>query len=260
MEIKHEHIRAALLAWSLQPGGRKGLSTGNSAGLRILRDNIRDPALRQQILSTAMGHAWSIGSRTEHVFNPAAYYKWYKGLQETGTLQLLQKEFSPEVNKQMNNMYKIAQRKADVRDKFIYTGKAQSINDQFGKPNGAHRKLTGDAAGTFASAMVAHVPVVGPFFAGPVYKFISKAATGKTGAERAIAAGDFMAGPLRQYMEEARTVPAKNAETFERIAEKRLANSASWKRLYEHLDSGERKTIARVGILGWLSGDDKSDQ
>lgn len=50
-------------------------------------------------------------------------------------------------------------------------------------------------------------------------------------------------------------VPEKGQQVINRKMEARIANSAAWQSFYRTLTREEKQAIARVGIIGWLSGE-----
>ncbi|MDP8872297.1 hypothetical protein QZQ69_04965 [Serratia marcescens] len=75
---------------------------------------------------------------------------------------------------------------------------------------------------------------------------------------RSVAADRLLASPeFRSVVKQAKgaKLPEKGQQVINRKMEARIANSPAWKSFFRTLTREEKQAIARVGIIGWLSGE-----
>ncbi|MCL9644958.1 lytic transglycosylase domain-containing protein [Rahnella victoriana] len=231
-----------------------GLSSGNSQQFRQLMRSIPDNATRKEVVATGMRDMLRKGSRSDLANNINGFVDYYGALKRNGNYKMLQSVLTKNTMRQLEDMYTIARNVKSANSYYLATGKLNSFLEKFDKPGGFLDKLATHGKMATIATVLGHVPVAGPVMnTALAAQMGAKAATQKSGAN---AVQEMMgSSTFKGLASAARGKP--NAAAQQKIvasAESKIAKSNAWKEFYRTLPNEEKQKIARVGIIGWLSG------
>lgn len=234
----------------------RNLSKGDAKGFRALQQGIPSPRIRREVVATSLRDAFSQGSRKENEFHLPGFVDWYQGLKSSGTLPMMERELGTRTATNLRNLFTVSQAVRQARESSIQTGRLNAFIKQFDADGGVLDKIYRHGKGALATTVLGHIPVVGPTLSyGAVAGMAAKEASRPA---RSVAADRLLASPeFRSVVKQASgtRLPEKGQQVVNRKMEARIANSAAWKSLYRTLTREEKHAIARVGIIGWLSGE-----
>ncbi|KGD75281.1 hypothetical protein HA49_08610 [Tatumella morbirosei] len=233
-----------------------GLSNGNTKAFNQLMQAVPDKATRSQLIATGMRDMLRKGSRSDLANNINGFVDYYGSLKRNGSIRLLHRELPADTVRQLEDMYTITRNVKSANQYYLATGKLKSFLDKFEQPGGFLDKLATHGKMATIATVLGHVPVAGPVLNTAIAAQMgAKAATRKTGSE---AVQELMSSPeWKRLASLARNKPS--AQVQDKIvssAEKRIARTSAWREFYRTLPAAEKGKIARLGIIGWLSGDD----
>ncbi|RJT26050.1 transglycosylase SLT domain-containing protein [Buttiauxella izardii] len=232
-----------------------GLYSGNTKPFTQLMRSMPDKEMRSQLIATGMRDMLRKGSRSDLAENINGLVDFYGELKRKGTVRLLAKELPPQTMRELESFYTFG-REVKATNRFhIPNGKLNGFLQKFDQPGGFVDQLSKHGKMALIATAMGHVPVVGPVLNTSIASHMgAKAATRRTGAE---AVQDLMTSPVwKDMVAAARTKPP--AATQDKIVnhfDKRLSQLHAWKEFNRVLPAAEKEKIARVGIIGWLSGD-----
>ncbi|PIJ46081.1 lytic transglycosylase domain-containing protein [Tatumella sp. OPLPL6] len=230
-----------------------GLSKGDSKPFTQLMRSVKDKATRTQLIATGMRDMLRKGSRSDLANNINGFVDYYGVLKRNGSIRLLHSQLPEATVNQLDDMYTIARNVKSANQYYLATGKLSTFLKKFEQPGGFLDKLATHGKMATIATILGHVPVAGPVLNTAIAAQIgAKAATRKTGAE---AVQQLMTSPEWKHLASAaRNKPS--AAVQDKIvtnSEKRISRSPAWKEFYRTLPAVDKQTIARVGIIGWLS-------
>lgn len=234
----------------------RNLSKGDAKGFRALQQDIPSPRIRREVVATSLRDAFSQGSRKENEFHLPGFVDWYQGMKSAGTLPMVERELGARTAKQLRNLFTVSQAVRQARESSIQTGRLNAFIKQFDAEGGTLDKIYRHGKGALATTVLGHIPVVGPTLSyGAVAGMAAKEAARPA---RSVAADRLLASPeFRSVVKQAKggKLSDKGQQVINRRMETRIANSTAWKSFYRTLTREEKQAIARVGIIGWLSGE-----
>lgn len=234
----------------------RNLSKGDAKGFRALQQDIPSPRIRREVVATSLRDAFSQGSRKENEFHLPGFVDWYQGMKSSGTLPMVERELGERTAKQLRNLFTVSQAVRQARESSIQTGRLNAFIKQFDAEGGTLDKIYRHGKGALATTVLGHIPVVGPTLSyGAVAGMAAKEAARPA---RSVAADRLLASPeFRLVVKQAKgsKLPEKGQQVINRRMETRIANSPAWRSFYRTLTREEKQAIARVGIIGWLSGE-----
>ncbi|MFV1475974.1 lytic transglycosylase domain-containing protein [Serratia marcescens] len=234
----------------------RNLSKGDAKGFRALQQDIPSPRIRREVVATSLRDAFSQGSRKENEFHLPGFVDWYQGMKSSGTLPMVERELGARTANQLRNLFTVSQAVRQARESSIQTGRLNAFIKQFDAEGGTLDKIYRHGKGALATTVLGHIPVVGPTLSyGAVAGMAAKEAARPA---RSVAADRLLASPeFRSVVKQAKgaKLPEKGQQVVNRRMEARIANSPAWKSFYRTLSREEKQAIARVGIIGWLSGE-----
>ncbi|MDP8772042.1 lytic transglycosylase domain-containing protein [Serratia marcescens] len=234
----------------------RNLSKGDAKGFRALQQDIPSPRIRREVVATSLRDAFSQGSRKENEFHLPGFVDWYQGMKSSGTLPMVERELGARTAKQLRNLFTVSQAVRQARESSIQTGRLNAFIKQFDAEGGTLDKIYRHGKGALATTVLGHIPVVGPTLSyGAVAGMAAKEAARPA---RSVAADRLLASPeFRSVVKQAKgaKLPEKGQQVINRKMEARIANSPAWKSFFRTLTREEKQAIARVGIIGWLSGE-----
>lgn len=234
----------------------RNLAKGDAKGFRALQQDIPSPRIRREVVATSLRDAFSQGSRKENEFHLPGFVDWYQGLKSSGTLPMMERELGGRTAANLRNLFTVSQAVRQARESSIQTGRLNAFIKQFDADGGMLDKIYRHGKGALATTILGHIPVVGPTLSyGAVAGMAAKEAARparSVAADRLLASSEF-----RSVVKQAKgaQLPEKGQQVVNRKMEARIANSAAWKSFYRTLTREEKQAIARVGIIGWLSGE-----
>lgn len=234
----------------------RNLSKGDAKGFRALQQDIPSPRIRREVVATSLRDAFSQGSRKENEFHLPGFVDWYQGMKSSGTLPMVERELGAQTAKQLRNLFTVSQAVRQARESSIQTGRLNAFIKQFDADGGTLDKIYRHGKGALATTVLGHIPVVGPTLSyGAVAGMAAKEAARPA---RSVAADRLLASPeFRSVVKQAKggKLPEKGQQVINRRMETRIAKSPAWRSFYRTLTREEKQAIARVGIIGWLSGE-----
>lgn len=234
----------------------RNLAKGDAKGFRALQQDIPSPRIRREVVATSLRDAFSQGSRKENEFHLPGFVDWYQGMKSSGTLPMVERELGTRTTNQLRNLFTVSQAVRQARESSIQTGRLNAFIKQFDAEGGTLDKIYRHGKGALATTVLGHIPVVGPTLSyGAVAGMAAKEAARPA---RSVAADRLLASPeFRSVVNQAKgaRLTEKGQQVINRKMEARIAKSSAWKSLYRTLTREEKQAIARVGIIGWLSGE-----
>ncbi|HHK8231264.1 TPA: lytic transglycosylase domain-containing protein [Serratia marcescens] len=234
----------------------RNLSKGDAKGFRALQQDIPSPRIRREVVATSLRDAFSQGSRKENEFHLPGFVDWYQGMKSSGTLPMVERELGARTANQLRNLFTVSQAVRQARESSIQTGRLNAFIKQFDAEGGTLDKIYRHGKGALATTVLGHIPVVGPTLSyGAVAGMAAKEAARPA---RSVAADRLLASPeFRTVVKQAKggKLPEKGQQVINRKMEARIAKSPAWKSFYRTLTREEKQAVARVGIIGWLSGE-----
>lgn len=236
-----------------------GLQSGNTQAFTRLMRTVPDKDTRAQLVATGLRDMFRKGSRNEVENNINGFVNFYADLKRKGTDRLLHQELPQQTVRELEDFYTLARNVTSANRYYLATGKLNSFLEKFDKPGGFLDKLATHGKMATIATVLGHVPVAGPVLNTAIAAQMgARAATRKSGS----AAVQEMMGSstFKNLAAAARNKPG--AEAQEKIvadAERKIAKTSAWKEFFRALPKEEKQKIARVGIIGWLSGDGDSD-
>lgn len=238
----------------------RGLSKGDAKGFRSLQQDIPSPRIRREVIATSLRDAFSMGSRKENDFHLPGFVDWYQGAKSSGTLPMIERELGRPTAERMSNLFTLSQSIRNAQSSSITTGRLNSFIKQFDAKDGALDKIYRHGKGALATSIIGQIPIVGPTLS---YGAVAGMAAKEAGRPaRSIAADRLLSSPeFRAVVSQAKgkLLPAKGQQIINKKMEERISKSKAWKEFYRALGKEEKESIARVGIIGWLSGEDGKD-
>lgn len=237
-----------------------GLSTGNSQKFRQLMRSIPDKEMRKQVIATGMRDMLRKGTRSDLADNINGFVDYYGALKRNGNVKMLASVLPKGSMHRMEDFYTLARNVKSANRYHLQTGKLSSFLQSFEQPNGFLDKLATHGKMATIATVLGQVPVVGPVLNTSIAAQMgAKAATKKTGAQ---AVQDLMvSSEWKRLSAAARGNPSPSAQQkIVQGADGRISRTEAWKEFYRTLPRTEKESIARLGIIGWLSGDSGEQQ
>jgi len=232
-----------------------GLSNGDTKAFTQLIRSVPDKETRAQLIATGMRDMLRKGSRSDLANNINGFVDFYGALKRNGSIRLLTKELPEQTVRQLEDMYTLARNVKSANQYYLGTGKLTTFLEKFERPGGFLDKLATHGKMATIATILGHVPVAGPVLNTAIAAQIgAKAATKKTGAA---AVQELMTSATwKNMVSAARSKPSPAAqEKIVASTEKKIEKMPAWKEFYRTLPLADKQVIARVGIIGWLSGE-----
>lgn len=235
-----------------------GLQNGDTKGFTQLMRTVPDKETRAQLVATGLRDMFRKGSRNEVDNNINGFVNFYADLKRKGTDRILHSELPPQTVRELEDYYTLARNVTSANRYYLATGKLNSFLDKFDKPGGFLDKLATHGKMATIATVLGHVPVAGPVLNTAIAAQMgAKAATRKSGS----AAVQEMMGSatFKNLASAARSKPGTLQQAkIVADAEKKIVRTPAWREFFRSLPKEEKQKIARVGIIGWLSGDGDS--
>ncbi|PNK64536.1 lytic transglycosylase [Pantoea sp. FDAARGOS_194] len=240
-------------------GALNGLQSGDTKGFTQLMRTVPDKETRAQLVATGLRDMFRKGARNEVENNINGFVNYYSALKRNGTDRILKRELPEQTVRELEDYYTLARNVTSANRYYLATGKLNSFLEKFDKPGGFLDKLATHGKMATIATVLGHVPVAGPVLnTALAAQMGARAATRKSGS----AAVQEMMGSstFKNLAAAARNKPGAAAqEKIVADAERKIAKTSAWKEFFRTLPKAEKQKLARVGIIGWLSGDGDSD-
>jgi hypothetical protein len=230
----------------------RGLAKGDAQGFRALREAIPSDRIRREVIATSMKDAFSLGSRKENEFHLPGFVDWYQGMKSSGTLPMLEKELGKQTAERMRNLFTLSQAIRTAQSSSISTGRLSTFIKQFDKSGGALDSIYRRGKTALAATILGHIPLAGPAVAAE-YAARQAIKSSANGARSAAADNLLASGAFKEVVrKQAAGQPPAGGDRI-------IAQSDAWKDFFKTLTKAEKEKVARLGIIGWMSGerDDK---
>lgn len=232
-----------------------GLQSGNTQAFTRLMRTVPDKDIRAQLVATGLRDMFRKGSRNEVDNNINGFVNFYADLKRKGTDRLLHQELPHQTVRELEDFYTLARNVTSANRYYLATGKLNSFLEKFEKPGGFLDKLATHGKMATIATVLGHVPVAGPVLNTAIAAQMgARAATRKSGSS---AVQEMMgSSTFKNLAAAARNKPSTAAQAYiVADAERKLARTPAWKEFFRTLPKAEKQKIARVGIIGWLSGE-----
>lgn len=233
--------------------GMKALSKGDYKTFDQVMARLPSADAREEVVLTALNDAFTIGARNEKQLNMPGFVAWYKGLMRNpGALARVEKNIPADAAKRLRDIFEVANGISSAKKKEITTGRITALLDRFDKDNGVLAKLFGTGAKTAAAGVAGGVGgAPAAAVASTAIALLSRPKEARSVmADRLLASNDFKSMT--------RQVAAGKAETGEQRdrLQKLLQRTDVYKKWHNTLSGKEQQTIARIGLINWLTGTD----
>jgi hypothetical protein len=233
--------------------GIAGLAKGGAQRYQTLMKSIPDAETRQQLVFTALNDQFTKTLKGEKgTFDTTGFLKWYdKTLGQESVRKIIGKDLPEGALKDLDNMATIARGVAQATAQKIPTGVVNSVlNDQ----GGFLSRMVG-TAGKAARAVPGGGIVADTVSA--IVEVMSKSGT------RAEKTSELLADPrLQQIIKRGvaqGVAQGKKTAEANRLAEKRLSQSANYQAWVKELTESERAKLASVGLTQFLLAGNGND-
>lgn len=226
----------------------QSMAKGDGKAFRELMNNVPSRNMKYEIIATGMRDMLSIGKRGAD-FNPGGFADWWQNMKSSGQLRLLSQHAPRELMTGLADVYNVARGIQRAQKDVIKTGVLNEFVSRFNRVTQGHEmaakyaQRVGVVAGAKGGAL-------GSLIGDSIGAKIAEKARLSGGAGSADAAEKLIASPeYQQAFKSAR--PAGKAQGADIDSAARRAST--WAEFIASLPETDRKVIARIGILGWLS-------
>lgn len=210
---------------------------------------------RQEVVLSALNDVFTNRSSKEHQMSPAGFVDWYESLSRNSAAKRRIMANLPEgADKRLHDLFLVARGIRNASSERVRTGVIQGLLKDFDSESGVVGKLY--QVGKAAAAAEGVTSSVGFPGAGTASAIASSMSKGKS-EPIANAADSLISSPefknlIKQYA--GSSVRAQNAQ---KVAERALMRSEKYQRWFNLLPGEDKRTIMRVGLMAYLSGDDE---
>lgn len=234
----------------------KAMQSGNGKPFRDLMANIPSRKMRSEILATGIRDMLSNGKRGSD-FNPGGYADWWQNLKTTGQLKLLAQHLPKEFMTGLADVYNVARGIQRARMDHLQTGSGliEFVN-RFNRVTQSH-EMAAKYAQRVGLVVGAKAGPFGSLVGDSIGAKIAAKARQKGGAGSADAAEKLISSP--EFQAAAKKAQASKSQPLNQKAadlDTAARKTKGWHDFYNSLPDVDKKIIARIGIVGWLSSND----
>ncbi|MBT0731017.1 lytic transglycosylase domain-containing protein [Rosenbergiella nectarea] len=233
----------------------KAMQSGNGKPFRDLMDNIPSRKMRSEILATGIRDMLSNGKRGSD-FNPGGYADWWQNLKATGQLKLLSQHLPKEFMSGLADVYNVARGIQRANKDHISTGALVEFTNRFNRVTQSH-EMAAKYAQRVGLVVGAKAGPFGSLVGDSIGAKIAAKARQKGGAGSADAAEKLISSP--EFQAAAKKAQASKSQPLNQKAadlDTAARKNKGWHAFYSSLPDVDKKIIARIGIVGWLSAND----
>lgn len=230
----------------------KAMQSGNGKPFRDLMANIPSRKMRSEILATGIRDMLSNGKRGSD-FNPGGFADWWQNLQSTGQLKLLSQHLPKEFMSGLADVYNVARGIQRANKDHITTGALVEFTNRFNRVTQSH-EMAAKYAQRVGLVVGAKAGPFGSLVGDSIGAKIAAKARQKGGAGSADAAEKLISSP--EFQAAAKKAQASKSQPLNQKAadlDTAARKTAGWHDFYNSLPDFDKKIIARIGIVGWLS-------
>lgn len=229
-------------------GALQNMSKGDGKAFRELMNNVPSRNMKYEIIATGMRDMLSAGKRGAD-FNPGGFADWWQNMKASGQLRLLAQHAPRELMTGLADVYNVARGIQRAKRDEITTGALNEFVNRFNRVTQGH-ELAAKYAQRVGVVAGAKGGALGSLIGDSIGAKIAEKARLSGGAGSADAAEKLIASPeYQQAFKSAKPAAKAQAADIDSAARR----SSSWADFIASLPEADRKTIARIGLLGWLS-------
>ncbi|MEQ1967270.1 hypothetical protein ABLA30_09635 [Xenorhabdus nematophila] len=229
------------------------LAKGNAKQFTELMANLPTRQMRKEVAGSAIRDMLSSGKRGAD-FNPAGFADWYQNLRTSGNLRTLAQYMPREFMSGLQDTYVVANAIRKAKSFEITTGRLNDFTKRFDAVTAPHELMAKYAArlGTMAGTKGGPLGAVAGGVIGEKLAARARLAGGSGSSE---AAERLILTPEFQQATKGIVSPSpKNKGKYRKaFDESRLRASKEWRSFYDSLPEVDKRTLARVGIVGWIN-------
>ncbi|MBD2782397.1 hypothetical protein ID859_18090 [Xenorhabdus sp. 38] len=235
------------------------LAKGNTKQFTELMANLPTRQMRQEVAGASIRDMLSSGKRGAD-FNPAGFADWYQNLRTSGNLRVLGQYMPREFMTGLHDTYVVANAIRRAKSFEITTGRLGEFTKRFDAvtaPNELMAKYAGKV-GTMAGTTLGPLGAVA---GGALGEKLAARARMSGGAGSSEAAERLILSPeFQQATKGINTPPTREKGQYRKVFdEARLRTSQQWRVFYDSLPDVNKRTIARIGIIGWINQQEQSE-
>ncbi|MBH2996310.1 lytic transglycosylase domain-containing protein [Serratia marcescens] len=226
----------------------QSMSKGDGKAFRELMNNVPSRNMKYEIIATGMRDMLSAGKRGAD-FNPGGFADWWQNMKASGQLRLLAQHAPRELMTGLADVYNVARGIQRAKRDEITTGALNEFVNRFNRVTQGH-ELAAKYAQRVGVVAGAKGGALGSLIGDSIGAKIAEKARLSGGAGSADAAEKLIASPEYQQAFKS-TKPRRGSASAE--IDSAARRSSAWGDFVASLPESDRKIIARIGILGWLS-------
>ncbi|WP_325175803.1 hypothetical protein [Erwinia tracheiphila] len=228
------------------------MAKGSGKDFRELMMNIPSRQMRSEIVATGIRDMLSAGKRGAD-FNPGGYADWYQNMMKNGNIRLLEPHLPTDMKKGLRDLYTVADAIRRAKAHEVATGALNDFTKRFDRVTASHDMMAKYAAkvGTMAGAQGGSLGALAGSAIGARLAEKARIAGGSASSE---AAEKLISSPA--YQAAFRSQAGKSTAGKIMESESQLRSSSEWREFFGSLPEKERRTLARMGIIGWIVGDE----
>ncbi|HEK0581411.1 TPA: hypothetical protein SMP32_003753 [Proteus mirabilis] len=233
------------------------LAKGNSKQFIELMENLPTRQMRQEVAAASIRDMLSTGKRGAD-FNPAGFADWYQNLSSSGNLRVLSRHMPREFMSGLHDIYVVANAIRKAKSFEITTGRLAEFTKRFDAVT-AKSELAAKYARQFGTMAGTKFGPFGAVAGGALGEKIAARARKLGGAGSSEAADKLISSPEFQEVIKNSTqkTSIKSNPPSGLIDETKIRSSPAWKEFYNSLPDGEKRLMARMGILWWANQDEE---
>lgn len=230
----------------------KSMQRGNGKGFRDLMANIPSRKLRGEVLATGIRDMLSNGKRGAD-FSPGGFADWWQNMQASGQLRLLAQHVPKDLMYGLANVYNVARGIQRANRDHISTGALVEFTNRFNRVTQSH-EMAAKYAQRVGLVVGAKAGPLGSLVGDSIGAKIADKARQMGGAGSADAAEKLISSPeFQAASKKASSRPAASVQQKAADIDTAARLSGRWREFFHSLPEADQRTIARVGIIGWLS-------
>lgn len=230
----------------------KSMQRGNGKGFRDLMDNIPSRKLRGEVLATGIRDMLSNGKRGAD-FSPGGFADWWQNMQASGQLRLLAQHVPNDLMYGLANVYNVARGIQRANRDHISTGALVEFTNRFNRVTQSH-EMAAKYAQRVGLVVGAKAGPLGSLVGDSIGAKIADKARQMGGAGSADAAEKLISSPeFQAASKKASSRPAASVQQKAADIDTAARLSGRWREFFHSLPEADQRTIARVGLIGWLS-------
>ncbi|WP_252120515.1 hypothetical protein [Symbiopectobacterium purcellii] len=224
----------------------QSMAKGNGKAFRDLMDSTPSRQLRTELVGTALRDMLSSGKRGAD-FNPAGFADWWQNMQASGQIRLLSQHLPKETMAGLRDAYTVARAIKNAKAYEITTGRLNEFTSRFNRVTAPY-EMAASHAQRIGTMVGAYGGPLGAIAGAEIGQRLAQKARIAGGAGSMEAADRLIASPEFQ-----RAVKSLPATAPGHVMDSRVRSSPQWRAFFESLPDPDKKTIARLGVLGWLN-------